>query len=285
MRRYKQYGATIKADGESRRLQIISSTEDVDRDGDIVRQNWRLENYRKSPRIQLWHGPLTIGRSLSEKVAKHDGGPALLQEVEFLPAGVDDVADAQWVMYRDGFLNQWSVGFMPLKITRVDDADERAALGLGRWGVVFEESELYETSAVPIPANPATDTIRVAEKMIKGGALKTHHLDALEHANCLAPALREAWVESKAGVSLPASATTQRNGADGHAEIWQVEHKLGPDVVIAPALDELKVLRKEVDELKEYIEARFAAQDTERDEANEGFADLEARIQRTFAGS
>lgn len=200
----KQYTAeSVKQQGDARILEIISSTEHVDRDGDIIRQKWDLKNYRRAPRVQLWHGPETIGKSLRERVIDWRGHKALSQDVAFLPEGVSGTADAQWVLYRGGWLNQWSVGFKPKKVTHVQDDKEREELGLGRFGVVFEKSELLETSAVPIPANQETDTIGLAEKMIREGELRSHHMDALEASNMLAPVLKQAWVNARPRLVFP----------------------------------------------------------------------------------
>lgn len=272
----KQYGAVVKQTDGERLLTIISSTEHVDRDGDILRQQWNLANYRRAPRIQLWHGPLTIGKSLAERVVTHRGAKALEQDVQFLPEGVDAVADAQWKLYQGKFLNQWSVGFQPEKTTRIEDEEERETLGLGRFGVVFERSELLETSAVPIPANPETDTLAVAEKMLQDGTLRGHDLDALEAHNALAPVLRKAWVNrAPARVEVSGLHFEQFPGATGQMAIAM------PDAAHDLSLEQrVQALEKMILRQKEE-----AGLDTGRIEALEKeLQDLQDTVAATFSG-
>ena len=50
-------------------------------------------------------------------------------------------------MYKQGFLNAFSIGFIPKEYTDRNNAD-------GSTTRVFTKSELLEISAVPVPANP-----------------------------------------------------------------------------------------------------------------------------------
>lgn len=139
-------------------FRFVASTESVDRMGDIVRQNWKLTNFKANPVILWGHRPdmsdAIMGRSVMETVVTGSGGARLELAVEFARQEHNPQAEMKFLMYRDGFLKAGSVGFNPLKVTDVRDPEERRRLGLGPWGCVFEEAELLEFSLVAIPANP-----------------------------------------------------------------------------------------------------------------------------------
>lgn len=147
----------------SRTIPFWASDERVDRHGDIVRQKWDLTTYKSNPVIQFshdWVGP-PIGNSIQQEILERVDkiadykGPALQMLNLFMDDEADPtgVSDSIFRMIKAGFLRSSSVGFYPKKVTRVEDADERAELGLGNWGVIFEENELIELSPTPIPAN------------------------------------------------------------------------------------------------------------------------------------
>ena len=136
---------SAKADGIYR---FIGSTAAVDRVGEVVEQNWDLENYKRNPVILYGHdqGGLPIGKAVN--VAVENG--ALTFDVKFVPAEIYPFAGTVEAMYRDGFLNAVSVGFIP---TDVD-------------GNTIKKAELLELSAVPVPANHEALMQRGARKML-----------------------------------------------------------------------------------------------------------------------
>lgn len=139
-------------DPDRRTLTVIASDGSTDRAGDIVRpEGWKLAAFRKNP-VFLWQHRSSeppIGRVQAIGVAKTgDHAGRLMATVEFLEAGVYELADLVFRLYQDGFLRAVSVGFRPLKMQDILDAK-------GNWtGVEFLEQELLELSAVNVPANP-----------------------------------------------------------------------------------------------------------------------------------
>lgn len=177
----------------ARTIEFNISTQDADRDGDVVMVNgWQLDNYRTNP-IVLWAHQARnppIAKSLSEIV---DSG-VLKSTAEFARREVFAFADTIFQLYGGGFLNAVSVGFDPLRWEWVD-TDERPL------GIDFIEQELLEYSAVPIPANPNalvaargkgidTDPLKEwAEEMLDSLAdlcgktfISTHELERLRKA-------------------------------------------------------------------------------------------------------
>ena len=143
-------------------LRFVASTEDVDRDGDKIRvAGWLLDNWEKNP-VFLWshmdHMP-PIGKGIGYEIGEH-----LTIDVEFAQKGRDyddwpafiPSPETVYRLYEGGFLRAVSVGFLPTQYKagwEMDD-EERESIGLAAFGVLYEEQELLELSAVAVPSNP-----------------------------------------------------------------------------------------------------------------------------------
>lgn len=114
---------------------FIGSTAAVDRMGEVVEQNWNLENFKANPVVLYAHNQyeLPVGRALSTEVVEG----RLEFEVEFVPREVYPFAGIVSDLVEKGFLNAVSVGFIPVDM----DAN------------IIKKSELLELSIVPVPAN------------------------------------------------------------------------------------------------------------------------------------
>lgn len=134
-------------DGEkdSRKLKFTISTDSVDRYGDTVAvDGWDLKAYKKNP-VVLWaHNSSILPVGKAPKTSIEDG--KLKSTAEFTPAGMHPFNDTVYDMYKQGFLNATSVGFIPTKWVFSEDKDRR-------YGMDFMEQELLEFSCVPVPAN------------------------------------------------------------------------------------------------------------------------------------
>jgi hypothetical protein len=118
-------------------LEAIFSTEDEDRHGDIVRQNWDLKQFKKNPVIlnshNYWSATDVIGKA--EKIGVKNG--QLEGKIKFA-VEENPIAKIIFDLYKGGFLNAFSVGFIPKEFS-----DKGEIL----------KSELLEISAVSVPAN------------------------------------------------------------------------------------------------------------------------------------
>ena len=128
---------------EERTLVAVASTENVDRDREIIEvSGWKLENFLKNP-VLIWghnyHIP-PIGRVLWVK----QEGDALKFKAQF--HNKTQLASEVWELYKSGYLKAFSVGFIPRSWE-----DKEGNENVRR---VFKEVELLEISAVPVPANP-----------------------------------------------------------------------------------------------------------------------------------
>jgi hypothetical protein len=126
---YIQIPTNIKTAGDNS-LWAVMSTNDLDRHGEKVSQNWNLENFLNNPIVLNGHQhndtTETIGRIdvLLQKDSSLEG------KIRF---AVEENPKAKIIynLYKGGFLNAFSVAFIPGE----------------------EENELLELSAVTIPAN------------------------------------------------------------------------------------------------------------------------------------
>lgn len=147
----KQVITEIEKGGGSsdRSLTFTISTPSVDRQSDTVSADgWDFTNYMKNP-VVLWaHNYSMLPIAAANKVWKY--GTSIKSSVDFVPAEMPVIgpfADAVFQMYKGGFLNATSVGFLP---TEWDWSKDEAR----PYGIDFTEQELLEFSAVPVPANP-----------------------------------------------------------------------------------------------------------------------------------
>jgi len=148
--------AVVKSEtGDTQILTFVGSTEDVDRDGDILRVNgWDLAAYKQNPLFLWMHDAfgLPIGRAV--KVTKNLADKRLEFEIEFVRMEVYPFADTVRRLYLGKFLRATSVRFRPQKVLVPKTEEERQAMGLGPFGIEYVKQELLELSAVTVPANP-----------------------------------------------------------------------------------------------------------------------------------
>jgi hypothetical protein len=138
-----------KAKDANGTFDVIISTEDTDRSGEIVKQNgWELTNYKNNP-IVLWghdYYSLPIGVCTETYLTEKNGIPALGARGVFLSADINPFAQQVRKLYEfgigkgEGVGCTTSVGFIPKEF------DENARN-------TITKAELLEFSFVPIPAN------------------------------------------------------------------------------------------------------------------------------------
>src|SRR5512145_2801776 len=117
-------------DGGASTLDFIASTATLDRYHEVIEPSgWRLDSYRRNPVFQNAHNYgdilFTLGKALSTEVRTMGDGAALCQRIQFATE-VNPVARIAYGLYKGGFLNAVSVGFIPL---RWEDGGNSAADG------------------------------------------------------------------------------------------------------------------------------------------------------------
>ena len=142
---------------EKRVLKYITTTENPDRYGDIVRAaGAQFDNYRRNAVIQFAHDysnpPVgnTIQISIDSK-AKNVPALGLFVDERVDPTGR---ADLIFRFAQSGFMKACSIGFLPVETYRPQSSEERVAMGLGEWGLEYRLWDFMEWSPCPIPANP-----------------------------------------------------------------------------------------------------------------------------------
>ncbi len=164
---YKTYGVVLKEeDDASRSFWAVASTEEADRDGDVLTTGgWELENFRKNPVVLFAHkyDSPPVAKVLETRIA--DG--KLMFKLQFATRAEYPFADTIYKLYRGGFLRSFSVGFIP------KDWEELAGTSKGRH---FKQQELVEISAVPIPTNP-----KALAEARRNGLINQREMKSLGH--------------------------------------------------------------------------------------------------------
>lgn len=139
-------------------VDFVSSDETLDRYDEVIcASGWALARYLKNPVFQDSHDYSTILRTIGKAVVTEVRGNRLYQRISFA-VDANPLARIAHAMYRGGFLNAVSVGFIPLEW-------ENGGAGSG-FARRYLKQELVETSAVAIPANP-----NALECAVKAGAV------------------------------------------------------------------------------------------------------------------
>jgi hypothetical protein len=156
-------------DPAERILEFIGSTAVVDRYGDIIEvAGWDLANYKNNP-IFLWAHNSSLpplGRAVSVKKAAE----ALVFQIKFAsreeyggewPA-IAPSPETVYLLYLNGYLRATSVGFSYIEREPIVDPKNDGR----QTGWRFLKQELYELSAVPVPANPEALMLAVQKGII-----------------------------------------------------------------------------------------------------------------------
>jgi len=201
----------IDVNESERTVTAYVSTIAPDRDGEILLPRGAvLDEYRKNPVVQYAHDrfALPVGKNLWIKV----DGRGLIAKTLFAR---HDFAEQVFQLYREGFLNAWSVGFAPvdwapkdgqLLAGRALGLDESDLLGVRR---VYTKWALLEYSAVPVPANPQALTIAIGKGLLRDERLRRDLGIAQEdrpRASGSGPRQEEASAGPRAGKSAKTAA-------------------------------------------------------------------------------
>ena len=138
-KQYRKFLAKFKeVNKETFTLEAVFSTDDEDRHREVVKQNFDLKQFKNNPVVLNSHNyedaTEVIGKI--QPISVKDG--ALQGKIKF---AVNENPKAKIIfdLYAGGFLNAFSIGFIPLEFNKDDGS--------------IEKSELLEVSAVSVPAN------------------------------------------------------------------------------------------------------------------------------------
>jgi phage head maturation protease len=190
-------GAAAGSSGAT--LDFVASTATLDRYREVIEPaGWRLDSYRKNPVFQNAHNYgdilFTLGKALVTEVRAVRDGQALCQRVEFATE-VNPVARIAYGLYKGGFLNAVSVGFIPL---RWEDGGGTSGTNGTNGGPGprrrYLEQELLEVSAVAIPANPDALTLGLKSGAVDKADVR-ETLDLLRSLVGESSSQSEGWVD------------------------------------------------------------------------------------------
>ena len=153
----------------------LITTNAIDRYGEVVEAKGMNDSaYEKNPVVLLGHNHATlpVGKNLWRKTQSK----GVLAKTQFVD---NDIGNELVKFYDEGFLNAFSIGFIPTKWIDGNQKDEK-------WIRKFTEWELLEYSAVSIPANP--EALAKALKVCSAPELRTElekhvEIDAAESYN------------------------------------------------------------------------------------------------------
>jgi HK97 family phage prohead protease len=145
-------------DIKSRTFIAIGSTENPDRSNDIVRvDGWDLKRYKKAPRGLWAHDYRSIPIFKSQKTWIDKEKKQLLFQPEF---DVHDQANIIFNQYQNGFLSDFSVGFI------AEEHKFRDENQMWNGGIEFTKQQLLEISSVPVPDNPEAQKLGLVDSNI-----------------------------------------------------------------------------------------------------------------------
>ena len=138
-------------DADAGIYEAMISTEDVDRDGDVIRADGGdIENYLRNPVVLFGHNyyeaRAVVGKALEIERVSDAGVRARWQ---FAGPEVSEEADLVHRLWAGGFLNATSIGFIPREWKEREDENGEKL----RRGYEYTAWELLEFSIVPVPAN------------------------------------------------------------------------------------------------------------------------------------
>jgi len=136
---------------EDLQVEALISTERRDRGGDVLLAGGMKITGR--PVVLMAHGTGPMGQEAIAKpifIKKTDTPKkGILARIQFFP---DDVGKRLWKKIVEGYLVNWSIGWLPLKWDyRTEPGGERTR--------IVSEWELLELSPVAVPMNPEAQTI------------------------------------------------------------------------------------------------------------------------------
>lgn len=137
-------GCSVKGvDLEHRTVDVVMSTNAIDRHEERVEQDWDLKAYTENP-VVLWaHDARSLPLGRAENVRMEAG--SLHGRIRFVSAKANPEAEKVLHQFAEGGLNAVSVGFIPHSI-RFEKENDREI-------VVLSKNELVELSVTPTPAN------------------------------------------------------------------------------------------------------------------------------------
>jgi len=166
--RLKEIGIPYRKELEERQATFIISTEDVDRDGDVIKQDgidW--SDYNSNPVVLFAHdsSKLPIGVTLKTfKSNKQTKAVVMFYDDEIDKTGTSDTI---YNFVKANGIKGASIGFRSIK-AKYPTPEEAKTYKMPDYGIIYEKVSILEWSVVTIPANQnalRSKGLDVTEKM------------------------------------------------------------------------------------------------------------------------
>lgn len=248
-------------DKDDRSFEIVISSENPDRDKDVIEMaGWDLKNFKTNPVVQWAHSHAQPAIATSKRTVKD--GEFLIGTPKFPEEGVYPFADMIFNLYAADILRAASVGMLPKKYAWNED----------RRGYDFMKHELLEFSLCNVPANP--EALRRAKGLgidiapLKEWAIKVLDEDTpgiwipmtkIQHALKIADG-------DKVQITVVEDVDTEKLEGLEDTPDTQLEGKICPECLrIAEELDKAETDKGLEDESKEKGEEADGEKETEKD--------------------
>lgn len=204
---------TKDAGADSGTFEVIISTDDEDRHGEVVAvDSWNFNNYMKNPIVLFGHDYYSLPIGICDSITQE--GNKIIAKGRFAPMDANPFAQQCRKLYDLGILKATSVGFIAEEIQ----------------GNVITKAQLLEFSFVPVPANPYALSLRqVKELGIDSNMLRAKGID-IKEVEEVAPTEEVKPIEEVTPVEEP-----------------KVEE---PKIEVAPVVEDPKVEAPKVEEEK-----------------------------------
>jgi len=248
MNKAQFFFANVKAiNEEEKSVDVIASTPDKDRDGDVILPSAfkkNLKSFKSNPvilachmhRLQTGSSPV-IGSAIPETININDR--ALSFKMKFADT---DLGNEYWSLYRDKHMRAFSVGFIPEKWEDKRDDNGRCTHR------TYTQVELLETSAVPVPSNPKAlarakgyfddeqdkDRLTDSIKSTIDEAMKSHFDDIEEN------------LEEIKDLLIPDPDDSQKTKLGGHSDTTRSAGDIKPEQVVEAFKSILKPQLKDI---------------------------------------
>ena len=159
----KQYVAkAIDIDEDERTVTATISTDTVDREREVLLpKGAEFDHYLKNP-VVLWahdYKQPPIARALWVK----KGRKQLTAKAAFAPT---DKGEEIYQLFKGGFLNAFSVGFQPIEAHQPTPDEIKKTPEWANASRIYDKWEMWEFSAVPVPANPEALAVAIKSKEV-----------------------------------------------------------------------------------------------------------------------
>ena len=270
--------------GKDGTTKVIASTPSVDRYGDVVAPDWKLERFAANP-VVVWSHDYSSQPPIGKVIDLGMDGDSLIARIKWDDSEPGSMGATVARQFREGFLSAVSVGFAPTKSTPRQELPEDHPAA-GRSGQFLEGNELLELSAVVVPANPEAVAIRAKMWGLEPDPVQRHVMDIQEDEDTvtITIAKEEAPAEEEPAEEPTAEAEDAPEEESAQGDLWGLPPakaaphtpetaEASPGAIEATVRATLLELLGYDSQVQEAVDAALT-EDEDGQKARDGWADL-----------